>query len=144
MKTFVERLQMLAFDNDLEQADISRASGIDPATVNKWWNGKREPGPKNTKILCKLFGCSYRWLKFGEGSLFEGTERDERIIAKNLIQGGVNGTSHQAKTMTINNDLSQNDDKLTAEELVLIRLIRTKKNPTNICIETIGFVAAKE
>lgn len=75
MKTFHERLQALAFESDLEQIDLAREANIDPATVNKWWNGKREPGPKNTKVLCKILECSYRWLKFGEGSQLDSYDK---------------------------------------------------------------------
>ena len=67
MKQYYERLRYLAASKKLEQVDLAKAIDQDPATINKWWNGDRVPGPKNTRVLCKLFNCEYEWLKNGKG-----------------------------------------------------------------------------
>lgn len=70
MEKYSDRLQYVATEKKYEQADIARAINISPSTVNKWWNDKAVPGPKNTRKLSNEFGCDYDWLKLGVGEPF--------------------------------------------------------------------------
>lgn len=70
MSNFNERLQNVAFEKKVYQADIVASLKKDRATVSKWWNGDIIPGPKNLRLLADYFGCNYEWLATGDGPMF--------------------------------------------------------------------------
>lgn len=53
------RLRTLMKAKGIRQADISRATGIDPMTVNRYCHGKRLPRVRNMRKLARFIGC--RW-----------------------------------------------------------------------------------
>lgn len=75
--SFSERLQLVANRKKIEQADLARALNKSPAMINRWWNGKQAPGPKNLRELCEYFHCSFDWLKTGEGEPFPAHQKPE-------------------------------------------------------------------
>ncbi|MGL1931724.1 MAG: helix-turn-helix domain-containing protein [Desulfotalea sp.] len=68
--SFHMRLQEVARIKKVDQVDLSAATDTNPSTVSKWWNGKRIPGAKNTRMLADYFGCNISWLECGKGELF--------------------------------------------------------------------------
>jgi hypothetical protein len=68
-------------------------------------------------------------------------------VYKNVVSGGVSGgtiNQNNTDTLTTHNYEGRDDTQLTPEELTLIRLIRTKENPSNICIDLIQNVAQRD
>jgi transcriptional regulator with XRE-family HTH domain len=67
MDTFSKRLQLLARNKKIDQADLARAMNKSPASINRWFKGPRVANQKSLLELCEYFGCDYDWLKDGIG-----------------------------------------------------------------------------
>ncbi len=94
MSGFGERLQLLAVQKKISQAELAKGINKDPSTVNKWWNSKRPPFSKNIAILADFFGCDAGWLSTGKGEPFPDPS-DTFITGKDQIfsvNGNVNGS----------------------------------------------------
>lgn len=67
---FFKRLQRLATEKKVAQADMARALGKTTATISRWWNGDIVPGQKNMMALSEYFSCNIDWLKNGIGEIY--------------------------------------------------------------------------
>lgn len=88
---FSERLQYLAFEKKLIQADLVLILRQASSTVSRWWNGEIVPGAKNLRKISDYFSCDYNWLKTGEGVPFP--EKKYQMKSKvNLDPGKITAT----------------------------------------------------
>ncbi|MGJ7533926.1 MULTISPECIES: helix-turn-helix domain-containing protein [unclassified Variovorax] len=69
MSTLKERFALLARANPaITQADLARATGAKPPSVNAWFSGNTKSMRASTAALAaKLYGADPHWLATGEG-----------------------------------------------------------------------------
>lgn len=69
MSTLKERFALLAKANPaITQADLARATGAKPPSVNAWFSGNTKSMRATTAALAaKLYGADSHWLATGEG-----------------------------------------------------------------------------
>lgn len=78
MDNFQNRLSQLIRQNNIEQKDISKGTGITEATISRYVNGKMKPTMKNAKLLADYFGVSINFLS--------GNDQDQYYINEDTAE----------------------------------------------------------
>ena len=83
MTTLRERFAQLAKAKpELKQADIARAAGAKPPSVNAWFSGETKSMRAETAArVAHLYGVNARWLATGEGSMTDQAAEAAKIAA---------------------------------------------------------------
>jgi transcriptional regulator with XRE-family HTH domain len=81
MGTFSDRLKEIRRENNLTQQEFADRIGIKRGTVANYELGRNEPLDAVISLICKEFGVSEDWLRYGEGEMFTAMDRDEEIAA---------------------------------------------------------------
>lgn len=87
-KSFSSRLQWLASNKKVVQADLVRALKQSSSAISRWWNGRFVPGNKNVRLIAGYFGCDVDWLAYGEGHPFPAHEKSRSIVGDNGVKAG--------------------------------------------------------
>lgn len=79
-----ERIKELRIALRLTQEDFGKAIGVQRAAVNKWEKGINGVADSMILSICREFGVSERWLRTGEGEMFEQTRETvlDRLAAE--------------------------------------------------------------
>lgn len=79
-----ERIKELRIALRLTQEDFGKAIGVQRAAVNKWEKGINGVADSMILSICREFGVSERWLRTGEGEMFEQTRETvlDRLVAE--------------------------------------------------------------
>lgn len=64
--TFAERLTDLVKQSEYKKTEISKKLGLQRMSLYRWMKGVNEPSDDSMADLCKFFGVSPAWLKYGE------------------------------------------------------------------------------
>ena len=86
MTTLKQRFAALAAARpDISQADLARATGAKPPSVNAWFSGdtKSMKGETAAKAAA-LYGCSAIWLATGVGPMYEKAESASNVVPAKL------------------------------------------------------------
>lgn len=77
MSTLKQRFAMLRTERpDITQADLARATGAKPPSVNAWFSGETKSMKGSTAAkAAQLYGCNPLWLSDGEGAMWPGGSR---------------------------------------------------------------------
>jgi len=80
--TVNERVRQLRQALNMYQKDFSKAIRISIGYTAEIENGHRVANDRIIRLICLTFGASEKWLKTGEGDMFESstTEKRERIV----------------------------------------------------------------
>lgn len=81
MCTFGDRLKEIRREKNLTQQEFADRIGIKRGTVANYELGRNEPLDAVISLICKEFGVSEDWLRYGEGEMFAAMDRDEEIAA---------------------------------------------------------------
>jgi transcriptional regulator with XRE-family HTH domain len=81
MGTFSDRLKEIRRENNLTQQEFADRIGIKRGTVANYELGRNEPLDAVISLICKEFGVSEDWLRYGDGEMFAPQDRDEEIAA---------------------------------------------------------------
>lgn len=81
MGTFGDRLKEIRREKNLTQQEFADQIGIKRGTVANYELGRNEPLDAVISLICKEFGVSENWLRYGEGEMFAAMDRDEEIAA---------------------------------------------------------------
>ena len=84
MSTLKQRFAKLAeLHPEITQADLARATGAKPPSVNAWFSGETKSMKAATAAkAAQLYGCNPHWLATGEGEMLpHGT----RVEASNIL-----------------------------------------------------------
>lgn len=75
MTTLQQRFRMLARERpDISQADLARATGAKPPSVNAWFSGETKTMKAVTAAkAAELYGCNTLWLSDGVGPMWPST-----------------------------------------------------------------------
>ena len=125
MKSFSSRLQWLAINKKVVQADLARALKQSSSAISRWWNGNFVPGNKNVRLIAGYFGCDVDWLAYGEGHPFPAHEKSRSIVSDNGIKAGRGGVKIRGGEKVRAYD-KQHDAPLVfdEEEIRFIALVR--------------------
>ncbi len=88
MSTLKQRFAKLAeLHPEITQADLARATGAKPPSVNAWFSGETKSMKAATAAkAAHLYGCSPHWLATGEGEMMVAGGRNE---ASNVIPASI-------------------------------------------------------
>lgn len=81
MGTFGDRLKEIRREKNLTQQEFADRIGIKRGTVANYELGRNEPLDAVISLICKEFGVSEDWLRYGDGEMFAPQDRDEEIAA---------------------------------------------------------------
>lgn len=81
MGTFGDRLKEIRREKNLTQQEFADRIGIKRGTVANYELGRNEPLDAVISLICKEFGVSEDWLRYGDGEMFTPQDRDEEIAA---------------------------------------------------------------
>ena len=56
---FQKNIKRLLIENDLNQAELAKKTGLSEATISRYINGSRLPAARVTSKLTKALNCSY-------------------------------------------------------------------------------------
>lgn len=119
--TFSERLQRLAKEKNIFQADLVVALKKHSSTISKWWNGEIVPGPKNIRLIAHFFDCNEEWLATGKGEPFplpftsySPTQRVTELIAE--------------EAMSQNDHEPEEQDHLSISEMLVMTTVILESN----------------
>lgn len=65
------RLKTLRKTLGLNQTEFAKRLGLSQSTLAMLELGKRNINEKHIKLICSAYGCQDRWLRTGEGEMFE-------------------------------------------------------------------------
>lgn len=79
-----ERIKELRIALRLTQEDFGKVIGVQRAAVNKWEKGINGVADSMILSICREFGVNERWLRTGEGEMFEQTRETvlDRLAAE--------------------------------------------------------------
>jgi len=67
----IERIKKVIKAKGLTQKEFAQAINLAPSTITEYFAGRANPSDKVLKLISKVFGVSYEWLKEGKGEMFE-------------------------------------------------------------------------
>lgn len=72
MSTLKERFALLeASRPEITQADLARATGAKPASVNAWFSGETKSlSAEMAIVVAEIYGCNLKWLVTGVGPVW--------------------------------------------------------------------------
>jgi transcriptional regulator with XRE-family HTH domain len=76
-----QRIKELRRALNLTQHEFAERAGIKQSTVATYEIGRNEPSDTVISLICKEFGVSEDWLRYGDGEMFTPQDRDEEIAA---------------------------------------------------------------
>lgn len=74
-----ERIKLLRKTMALTQSDFGKRIGVTRGVITNIEFEKTEPKPLQIDLICREFGVSEKWLRYGEGEMFVNTTRSEEI-----------------------------------------------------------------
>ena len=86
MNEFKDRLKLLRTLLGLSQAEMARKLGIARSRLSELEAGKTKPRDSILRLISHTFGVSYRWLKEGEGEMWERKE-EPPVWLKEFLEG---------------------------------------------------------
>lgn len=75
-----ERLKQLRKKLNLTQQLFANRLGMSRATYSMYESGRSEPGTAGVSLICRTFGVSEKWLRYGEGEMFSGSNEEGRLL----------------------------------------------------------------
>lgn len=72
-----ERIRKLRRTLDLTQQSFGERIGIKRNTVANYETGRNEPVASVISLICREFNVSEKWLRTGEGEMFQSTQKNE-------------------------------------------------------------------
>jgi len=80
--TVNERIRQLRQALNMYQTDFSKAIRVSNSYTGDIENGHKVANDRIIRLICLTFGASEKWLKTGEGEMFEAStaEKRERIL----------------------------------------------------------------
>lgn len=72
-----ERIRKLRRTLDLTQQSFGERIGIKRNTVANYETGRNEPVASVISLICREFNVSEKWLRTGEGEMFQPTQKNE-------------------------------------------------------------------
>lgn len=84
MITLEKRFALLSKERpDITQADLSRATGAKPPSVNDWFSGKTKSMKAETAAkAAQLYGCNTLWLSNGTGPMWPPTYTKQEFVVE--------------------------------------------------------------
>lgn len=73
------RIKELRKSMNLTQSDFGARIGIKGNTVTGWETGIRTPSDAVILSICREFGVSEAWLRYGTGEMFVSRSRNEEV-----------------------------------------------------------------
>lgn len=74
-----ERIKILRKSLKLTQTDFGARIGVTGSSITNYESGARNPGDAIILSICREFGVSEGWLRYGEGEMFASRSRNEEI-----------------------------------------------------------------
>lgn len=74
-----ERLKKLRKVLDLTQREFGERIGVKPNTIATYEIGRNQPIDAVIALICREFGVSEKWLRYGDGDMFTASTRSEEI-----------------------------------------------------------------
>lgn len=122
MTTLKQRFAKLAeLHPEITQADLARATGAKPPSVNAWFSGETKSMKASTAAkAAMLYGCSPHWLATGEGGMqpTSGAVQASRL-ADSLPMSGAVRVPVLANAASMGGGLDLADDDVICGELTL-------------------------
>lgn len=110
MADFHERFHILLKENpEIKPIDLSIKTGIDKASISKYWNNKNVPNSKNLALIANFFNVSPVWLmgatfdrhsNFNQSLNYSG-ENPTKVELLNLINQILNDINDESKLQQI-------------------------------------------
>ncbi len=101
-----ERLKDLRISANLTQGEFASKIGVTAATISTAEKGKTQPSAAIIGNICRVFGVSEPWLRFGTEPKYPA---DEDIELRRVLDAVANGTEEQQMALRFVAGL---DDKL--------------------------------
>lgn len=79
--TIGERIKTVRKARSLTQQAFADKLGLKQNTIATYEMNKTIPSDRTISDICKEFGVSEDWLRYGEGEMFAAMDRDEEIAA---------------------------------------------------------------
>lgn len=76
MSDFGKRLKELRTECHLKQSDLAAFVCVQPSYISRLETGSSSPSDALIEALARCTGCSYHWLKYGEGSRLDEDSKD--------------------------------------------------------------------
>ena len=75
-----ERLKQLRKKLNMTQQLFANRLGMSRATYSMYESGRSEPGTAGVSLICRTFGVSEKWLRYGEGEMFSEADEEGRLL----------------------------------------------------------------
>lgn len=76
-----ERIKKLRRELDLTQQEFADRIGIKRNTIANYESGRNEPIDAVVSLICREFNVNERWLRTGEGDIFNKLTREQEIAS---------------------------------------------------------------
>jgi len=83
--TVNERIRQLRKALNMYQTDFSKAIRVSNSYTAEIENGHRVANDRIIRLICLTFGANEKWLKTGEGEMFDGSTAGKRDRILNLF-----------------------------------------------------------
>lgn len=85
-----ERIKQIRKNNNLTQQEFAEWLGVGRSTIAGYESGERIPVSAVITLICREFGISEEWLRYGTGQMQSGVSREKEIAA--LMRSSLRGT----------------------------------------------------
>ena len=91
--TIAERIKTIRKERGYSQRLFGEKLGTSRDVINNLENGRVEPTEIVVKAVCREYGVSYDWLKYGEGPQWAGPEEENIAGMVDELMAGENETA---------------------------------------------------
>lgn len=131
------RIKQLRMSLNLTQADFGKRIGVSRGVITNIEFEKTEPKDLQINLICREFGVSEKWLRYGDGDMFTISTRSEEIAGFVSDVLSEEDESFKKSFISILSKLSENEWKLL-EKMALSMLEELVDNASEYTIQPIA------
>lgn len=125
MKERIKKIRRLL---DLTQQEFADKIGVKRNTIAQYESGRNEPTETVMILICREFNVNEKWLRNGNGEMFNKTTREEEIADwMGKILRPENDTSFQSRFISVLSKLNERDWE-TLEKIATSFIEENKKD----------------
>lgn len=113
MSTIIERIETLIELDGLSTNAFARKVGTDPANLGKMLADKQSITDKTLRKIVDAMGCTFEWLKYGEGDMFSNPpQTNSATINSNNENSNINDGDTISRLLSMLEEKDRQIDKL--------------------------------
>lgn len=128
-----DRLKKLRKELDLTQQAFADKIGMKQNTIAQYEMGRTTPSDAIIFSICREFGVNEKWLRSGEGEMFEGLTDQQKILKYTalLLKDKDSAVADAIQTLIVTYEQLDDTSKAVLEKIAKQYIDNLKKEPVS-------------